>query len=113
MTKRAAAAILFTMNSYLCSNIQAICPHCPLLAKQTLQFLKRNFLLRATSTNVIFRAYAPVLILSLLLDKMTYLGQKMCVVVYPAEEKGTSEEEQQEEMKEVMSPLAQEDNHKS
>lgn len=68
--------------------------------------------MRATSTNIIFRAYAPVLILSLLLDKMTYLGQKMCVVVYPAETKGTSEEEQ-EEMKEVMSPLAQEDNHKS
>lgn len=64
------------------------------------------------STNIISRAYAPVLILSLLLDKMTYLGQKMCVVVYPAEEKSTSEEEE-EEMKEVMSPLAQEDNHKS
>lgn len=34
----------------------------------------------------------------------------MCVVVYPAESKDTSEGE---EMKDVTSPLAQDDSHKS
>uniref|UniRef100_H2LTI3 Solute carrier family 7 member 8a n=1 Tax=Oryzias latipes TaxID=8090 RepID=H2LTI3_ORYLA len=46
-------------------------------------------------------------------DKMTYVGQKMCVVVYPAESK--KNEEEGEEMKEVTSPLSKEeaDSHKS
>lgn len=39
---------------------------------------------------------------------MTYLGQKFCMVVYPAEGKG-GEEEEAEEMKEVKSPLSKED----
>uniref|UniRef100_A0A1A8EM34 Large neutral amino acids transporter small subunit 2 n=1 Tax=Nothobranchius korthausae TaxID=1143690 RepID=A0A1A8EM34_9TELE len=45
-------------------------------------------------------------------DKMTYLGQKLCVVVYPAET-GSGGGEEGEEMKEAMSPLSKEDNHKS
>lgn len=46
-------------------------------------------------------------------DKMTYLGQKFCVVVYPGESSGGAEEG--EEMKEARSPLSKEegDNHKS
>ncbi|KAF0029201.1 hypothetical protein F2P81_018306 [Scophthalmus maximus] len=49
-------------------------------------------------------------------DKMTYLGQKFCVVVYPAmggSSSGSGEEG--EEMKEARSPLAKDDgdNHKS
>ncbi|KAM7366362.1 hypothetical protein PAMP_015809 [Pampus punctatissimus] len=45
-------------------------------------------------------------------DKMTYLGQKFCVVVYPAQSSNT---EEGEEMKEARSPLSKEDgdNHKS
>ncbi|XP_003978613.2 solute carrier family 7 member 8a [Takifugu rubripes] len=44
-------------------------------------------------------------------DKMSLFGQKFCMVVYPAEDKG---EEEAEEMKEVKSPLSKEDeeNHK-
>lgn len=47
-------------------------------------------------------------------DKMTYLGQKFCVVVYPAQGDGGSGEDG-EEMKEAMAPLSKEDgeNHKS
>lgn len=53
---------------------------------------------------------------------MTYLGQKFCVVVYPAvggsssdSSNGNGSREEGEEMKEVMSPLSQteEDTHKS
>lgn len=53
---------------------------------------------------------------SLLPDKMTYLGQKFCVVVYPAEgDGGSSGSGEGEEMKEARSPLSKEDgdNHKS
>ena len=39
------------------------------------------------------------------IGKMTYVGQKFCMVVYPAE---TSSEEG-DEMKDVSSPLAKED----
>lgn len=53
----------------------------------------------------------------LLPDKMTYLGQKMCVVVYPAESGGGSNGGGDEgvEMKEARSPLSKEDgdNHKA
>uniref|UniRef100_A0A667Z4A6 Large neutral amino acids transporter small subunit 2 n=1 Tax=Myripristis murdjan TaxID=586833 RepID=A0A667Z4A6_9TELE len=41
-------------------------------------------------------------------DKMTYLGQKFCLVVYPAEG-GDSSGEEGEEMKEARSPLSKED----
>lgn len=47
-------------------------------------------------------------------DKMTYLGQKFCVVVYPGESSSSAEEG--EEMKEARSPLSKEEgdtNHKS
>lgn len=37
---------------------------------------------------------------------MSIFGQKFCMVVYPAENKG---EEEAEEMKEVKSPLSKED----
>lgn len=42
---------------------------------------------------------------------MSIFGQKFCMVVYPAEDKG---EEEAEEMKEIKSPLSKEDeeNHK-
>ncbi|KAK1889609.1 Large neutral amino acids transporter small subunit 2 [Dissostichus eleginoides] len=48
-------------------------------------------------------------------DKMTYLGQKFCVVVYPAMGKSIGSGEEGEEMKEARSPLSKEDedNHKS
>ncbi|XP_034471263.1 LOW QUALITY PROTEIN: solute carrier family 7 member 8a [Hippoglossus hippoglossus] len=49
-------------------------------------------------------------------DKMTYLGQKFCVVVYPAVTSSSSSSgEDGEEMKEAMSPLSKDDgdNHKS
>ncbi|KAG7496993.1 large neutral amino acids transporter small subunit 2-like [Solea senegalensis] len=51
--------------------------------------------------------------------KMTYLGQKFCVVVYPAESKGSSSEscsaagEEGEEMKETRSPLSKDDGDSS
>ena len=51
--------------------------------------------------------------------KMTYLGQRLCVVVYPAEDSSSSSSsggaEEGEEMKEARSPLSKEDaeNHKS
>lgn len=45
---------------------------------------------------------------------MTYLGQKFCMVVYPAEDKRSGSGEEAEEMKEAKSPLSTEDeNHKS
>lgn len=46
---------------------------------------------------------------------MTFLGQKFCMVVYPAEEKSSGSREEAEEMKEVKSPLSTEDdeNHRS
>lgn len=48
-------------------------------------------------------------------DKMTYLGQKFCVVVYPAITGSSGSGEEGEEMKEARSPLSKEDqdNHKS
>lgn len=48
-------------------------------------------------------------------DKMTYLGQKFCVVVYPAETGSGGSGEEGEEMKEARAPLSKEDqdNHKS
>lgn len=46
---------------------------------------------------------------------MTYMGQKFCVVVYPAETSNSGSGEEGEEMKEARSPLSKEDqdNHKS
>ncbi|CAG5929138.1 unnamed protein product, partial [Menidia menidia] len=41
-------------------------------------------------------------------DKMTYLGQKMCVVVYPAETGSGGAADEGEEMKEARSPLSKE-----
>lgn len=48
-------------------------------------------------------------------DKMTYLGQKFCVVVYPGEGGSSGSGDEGEEMKEAKSPLAKEDGdiHKS
>uniref|UniRef100_G3Q627 Solute carrier family 7 member 8a n=1 Tax=Gasterosteus aculeatus aculeatus TaxID=481459 RepID=G3Q627_GASAC len=48
-------------------------------------------------------------------DKMTYLGQKFCVVVYPAMGNSVESGEEGEEMKEARSPLSKEDgdHHKS
>ncbi|XP_055012364.1 solute carrier family 7 member 8a isoform X2 [Boleophthalmus pectinirostris] len=43
-----------------------------------------------------------------LVDKMTYLGQKLCVVVYPAESSDSGADEGQE-MTEAKSPLSKED----
>lgn len=42
-----------------------------------------------------------------LLDKLTYLGQKFCVVVYPAEDK-KNEECEEMELKEQSAPLSEE-----
>lgn len=43
-------------------------------------------------------------------DKMTYLGQKFCVVVYPMEDEKKNEESGDEiEMKEQSLPLSAED----
>lgn len=44
-------------------------------------------------------------------DKMTYLGQKFCVVVYPVEDEKKNEESGDEmiEMKEQSVPLSAED----
>uniref|UniRef100_A0A665V279 Solute carrier family 7 member 8a n=1 Tax=Echeneis naucrates TaxID=173247 RepID=A0A665V279_ECHNA len=51
------------------------------------------------------------------INKMTYVGQRFCVVVYPAESNGGSSGsgEEGEEMKEARSPLSKDggDNHKS
>lgn len=46
---------------------------------------------------------------------MTYLGQKFCMVVYPAEDKSNGTGDEGEEMKEAKSPLSKEDddNNKS
>lgn len=46
---------------------------------------------------------------------MTYVGQKFCVVVYPAEDTSSASGEEGEEMKEARAPLSAEDgdNHKS
>lgn len=46
---------------------------------------------------------------------MTYLGQKFCVVVYPAMGNSVESGEEGEEMKEARSPLSKEDgdHHKS
>lgn len=47
---------------------------------------------------------------------MTYLGQKMCVVVYPAESSSSSNGgEEGEEMQEARSPLSKDEgeNHKA
>uniref|UniRef100_A0A8C8F104 Solute carrier family 7 member 8a n=1 Tax=Oncorhynchus tshawytscha TaxID=74940 RepID=A0A8C8F104_ONCTS len=41
--------------------------------------------------------------------KMTYLGQKFCVVVYPGETKGAGNGEEGEELKESQAPLSQDD----
>lgn len=48
-------------------------------------------------------------------DKMTYVGQKFCMVVYPGSTGGSGGAEEGEEMKEARSPLSKEDgdNHKS
>lgn len=48
-------------------------------------------------------------------DKMTYLGQRFCMVVYPIEASSSESAEEGEEMKEARSPLSKEDgdNHKS
>lgn len=40
---------------------------------------------------------------------MTYLGQKFCMVVYPAEDKSNGSGDEAEEMKEATSPLSRED----
>lgn len=40
---------------------------------------------------------------------MTYVGQKFCMVVYPAESKSIESGEEGEEMKEAKSPLSKED----
>lgn len=50
--------------------------------------------------------------LSPLPDKMTYLGQKFCLVVYPAESSSKGSEEEGEEMIEARSPLSKEDGEK-
>lgn len=44
-----------------------------------------------------------------------YLGQKFCMVVYPAEDKSNEDGDEGEEMKEAKSPLSKvdDDNHKS
>ena len=59
--------------------------------------------------------FLKTLCCSLLLDKMTYLGQKFCVVVYPDMGNSGGSGEEGEEMKEARSPLskADVDNHKS
>lgn len=48
-------------------------------------------------------------------DKMTYLGQKLCVVVYPAESSSDSDTDEGQEMTEAKKPLSKEDedNHKA
>uniref|UniRef100_A0A8C6UAV6 Solute carrier family 7 member 8a n=1 Tax=Neogobius melanostomus TaxID=47308 RepID=A0A8C6UAV6_9GOBI len=42
-------------------------------------------------------------------DKMTYLGQKLCVVVYPAESKSNSDADEGQEMTEAKAPLSKAD----
>ncbi|CAG05756.1 unnamed protein product [Tetraodon nigroviridis] len=42
-------------------------------------------------------------------NKMTYLGQKFCMVVYPAEDKSSGSGEEAEELTEATSPLSTED----
>lgn len=40
---------------------------------------------------------------------MTYLGQRFCMVVYPAEDKSSGSGEETEELQEAKSPLSTED----
>lgn len=42
-------------------------------------------------------------------NKMTYLGQKLCVVVYPAESRADSDADEGQEMTEAKAPLSRED----
>jgi len=49
------------------------------------------------------------MILFMFSDKMTYLGQKFCVVVYPMEQKKEEASGDEIEMKEQTVPLSAED----